>query len=226
MESVDVYKYPGEDVLKNRFDCHDAKELMVLETLSTGANLAYLQLHPINGNFDFKHLKDIHRFIFQDVYEWAGQIRKVDIAKNNLFCRAQFINEYANSVFADFYSSCEATNCDKARFIDNVASHYADLNALHPFREGNGRSQREFTRELCLKCGYVLDLTCTSHTEMLEASILSFNKADNSGLKSIFGKCIIPIEEYKNFQNTLNSKLLIMSEDDIDDEFYSKLFKR
>ena len=62
--------------------------------------------------------------------------------------------------------------------------------------------------------------------ETAEASILSFNKADNSGLKSIFGKCIIPIEEYKNFQNTLNSKLLIMSEDDIDDEFYSKLFKR
>lgn len=85
MESVDIYKYPGEDVLINEFDCHDADDLAMLEALSTGGNLAFLQLHPIKGKFDFKHLKDIHHFIFQDVFEWAGQTRKVDIAKSSLF---------------------------------------------------------------------------------------------------------------------------------------------
>ena len=72
MESIDHYKYPGEDVLINEFECHDAEDLAMLEALSTGGNLAYLQLHPIKGKFDFRHLKDIHRFIFQDVYAWAG----------------------------------------------------------------------------------------------------------------------------------------------------------
>lgn len=60
-------------------------ELEKLEALSTGANLAWLQLHPIRGEFDFQHLKDIHYFIFQDVYDWAGQVRTIDIGKNNLF---------------------------------------------------------------------------------------------------------------------------------------------
>lgn len=87
----DKYVYPGTNILINKFNCHDEKELRMIEALSTGGNLAWLQLHPIEGNFDFDHLKQIHHFIFQDLYDWAGQIRDVDIGKNNLFCRAQFV---------------------------------------------------------------------------------------------------------------------------------------
>ena len=224
MESVDIYKYPGEDVLRNKFDCHNNEELALIEALSTGGNLAYLQLHPINGKFDFKHLKDIHFFIFQDIYDWAGMIRTIDISKNNLFCRAQFIENYASSVFSDFYASCKAAKKDKQEFVKILASHYADMNALHPFREGNGRSQREFARELCIECGYVFDLTVTSHSEMLEASVLSFNKADNSGLEAIFDKCLTPIDEYKDLQKNFTSKLMILSSDDIDDGMSNRLF--
>ena len=224
MESIDHYKYPGEDVLINEFDCHDAKELSVLEALSTGGNLAYLQMHPLKGKFDFKHLKDIHRFIFQDIYEWAGKIRDIDIGKGNLFCRAQFIEDYAVSVFSDFCSSCYESRNDKETFVKTLADHYGDMNALHPFREGNGRSQREFTRELCLKCGYVLNLTTTNHKEMLEASVLSFDKGDNSGLSDIFDRCCIPISRYKELQQKLTSRLLILSEDDIDSDFEKQIF--
>lgn len=226
MESIDHYKYPGEDVLINEFECHDAEDLAMLEALSTGGNLAYLQLHPIKGKFDFRHLKDIHRFIFQDVYAWAGKVRDIDIGKGNLFCRAQFIEDYAVSVFSDFYGSCYEARKDKVSFIETLARHYGDMNALHPFREGNGRSQREFTRELCLKCGYVFDLTRTSHKEMLNASVLSFDKGDNSGLSTIFDKCCIPKEEYKDLQGQLTSKLLILSGDDADSELEKKIFGR
>ena len=97
-----------------------------------------------------------------------------------------------------------------------LSSHYADLNALHPFREGNGRAQREFTRELCLKCGYMLDLTRTTRKEMLTASIASFDKGDNSGLIEVFGKSVIPIEEYENYKSNLTSSLLILSSDDME----------
>ncbi len=224
MESIDHYKYPGEDILINEFDCHNAEDLAMLEALSTGGNLVYLQMHPIKGKFDFKHLKDIHKFIFQDIYEWAGKTRDIDIGKGNLFCRAQFIEDYAISVFSDFYSSCYDARKDKVAFVKNLASHYGDLNALHPFREGNGRSQREFTRELCLKCGYIFDLTKTSHKEMLEASVLSFDVGDNSGLEQIFERCCIPKRNYKDLQKALTSKLLILSEDDVDNDFERMLF--
>ena len=181
----DKYVYPGTEVLINKFGCRDAEQLRKLEILSTGGNLAYLQLHPIDGNFDFQHLKDIHYFIFQDLYDWAGEIRNIDIVKNNLFCRAHYINEYARTVFSDFWSSCFENRNDREQFVKVLADHYADMNALHPFREGNGRAQREFTRELCLECGYVFDLTRTKHTEMLHASMLSFNARDSSSLCSI-----------------------------------------
>ena len=103
----------------------------------------------------------------------------------------------------------------RSAFVETLAAHYADMNALHPFREGNGRAQREFTRELCLKCGYVFDLTKTTHQEMLSASITSFNRGDNTELTAIFEKNVIPFEEYKDYQSKLTSVLMILSSDDI-----------
>ena len=216
MKSVDKYVYPGTRVLINKYDCRDAEELKELEARSTMGNLVYLQLHPISGKFDFKHLKEIHRFIFQDVYDWAGKVRTIDIGKNNLFCRAQFIHEYAAEVFGDFYSSCYDAREDREAFVEKVVSHYADLNALHPFREGNGRSQREFTRELCLKCGYVFDLTSTSYKEMIAASVLSFDTGDNTKLRHIFDKCIVPKAEYRHLQDRLGNVTMIFSQGDVD----------
>ena len=222
MSSIDVYKYPGEEVLRNKFDCHDELELQKLEAYSTAGNLFYLQLNPIEGNFDFEHLKAIHYFIFQDIYDWAGEIRTVDIGKNNIFCRVQFIDSYAKEVFSDYYSSCYTAKSNRNEFLQTFATHYADLNALHPFREGNGRSQREFARELCLKCGYIFDLTQTNQKEMLEASIESFNTFSNEKLLNIFKKCIIPKDEYKNYQKKLTTSLLILSKDDIQTDIKTK----
>ena len=214
MRRTDPYVYPDTNILINKFDCHDADVLNKLEALSSAGNLAYLQLHPIEGEFDFEHLKEIHRFIFQDVFDWAGKVRTVDIGKGNLFCRTMFIDEYATTIFSGFYESCFENRIDKSVFVRTLAARYADLNALHPFREGNGRSQREFIRELCLKCGYVLDLTSTKHQEMLDASVLSFNKGDISRFVDIFMRCIIPVKDYKKLQKKLGSDLLILSPDD------------
>ena len=215
MRVPDKYVYPGTDVLINKFGCKDEKKLQRLEMLSTAGNLAHLQFYPLDGNFDFKHLKDIHRFIFQDIYDWAGEIRTVDIGKGNLFCRVQHIESYAKTVFDTFFPLCYKNRNDKNKFVVELANHYADMNALHPFREGNGRAQREFARELCLKCEYVLDLTKTKHLEMLNASILSFDTGDNSGFVSIFSKCVVPLTEYKEYQAKLTRSLLILSEDDM-----------
>jgi len=84
--------------------------------------------------------------------------------------------------------------CQKLEQIVKVfASYYADPNDLHPFREGNGRSQREFCRKLCLQFGYTFDLRHTDHNEMVAASIDSLEKGDNIVLEAIFRKCVLPL---------------------------------
>lgn len=218
MKNNDIYSYPNEDILINKFDCHNKEMLAKLEAIASGYAILNLQLHPIHGKFDFNHLKKIHHAIFKDIYEWAGHPRTVDIGKGNLFCRAQFIDSYASSVFENFYSDCNSVKKSKTDFIQILAKHYSDMNALHPFREGNGRSQREFTRELCFKCGYMLDLSRTNRDEMLNASITSFNSSDLTGFISIFEKCIVSLGDYKDIQKELTSKFLTLSKDDIDSD--------
>lgn len=119
----------------------------------------------------------------------------MNIGKGNLFCLVQHIPNYAESIFSAYCADCMNARNNKEQFVHILTEHYADLNALHPFREGNGRSQREFTRELCLKCDYGFDLSKTNHQEMLEASIASFNTGNSRKLEEIFQKAIKPIEK-------------------------------
>lgn len=192
-----VYCYPGTDTLKNRLGTRDPEKLLRAEIEYIANRLSELQENPEPGKFDFAHLKRIHGRIFQDLYEWAGQPRTVDIAKNSsLFCPSWNIDGYAQDVFRNFCRDCKTAAADRKKFTHALAEHYADLNALHPFREGNGRSQREFTRELCAECGYVFDLTHTSHKEMVAASRLSLEKGDSSGLERIFKTAAVPEKEY------------------------------
>jgi len=180
----------------------------------TLARLYELQDKPIRGKFDFAHLKRIHKHIFQDLYSWAGKIRLVDIAKgDSMFCKVQFIESYAASIFSHFYKDCENAKDDVSEFVKVFTGNYADMNALHPFREGNGRAQREFARELCGKLGYVFDLSKTSHSEMLDASITSFQFGDNSKFISIFRKAVVPERDYVG-----SDKISILSVDDMDIE--------
>lgn len=191
------YCYPNCHVLKNKLNITDTQTLFQAELELTAKRLLELQLHPVKGNFDFKHLCQIHQRIFQDLYNWAGRPRTVDIAKSNLFCLVQNIQEYASDIFQHYYPDCLNTKDNPKQFVHILTQHYADLNALHPFREGNGRSQREFTRELCLQCGYIFDLTHTSQQEMLTASIESFN-GNNTKLETIFQTAILPIDNIQS----------------------------
>ena len=222
------YCYPSSNVLINKKNIKNAKDLFVAEKRYTSARLLAIQRSPIIGDFDLNHLQKIHKYIFQDIYEWAGEIRTVEIGKGNLFCPTHFIPQYAETVFSNYYSECKATRNDINEFVNALAKKYGDLNALHPFREGNGRTQREFAREICLHFGYAFDLSHTTHKEMLEASKLSFNKGDNSLFVKIFKKAVIPINEYKKNKDK-EIFLAILTSDDlainpfINYESYSKL---
>lgn len=207
------YCYPNSDVLKNKLNIKGAGELFSAEVKLTALRLQELEANPIIGNFDFLHLKAIHQYIFQDLYDWAGEVRTVEIGKGNIFCTTRFIEAYAESVFAKYYPECCAAKYDIEKFVIAFANNYGDLNALHPFREGNGRAQREFARILCLQCGYDFSLTCTTHREMLNASKRSFDKADNSGLIEIFKKAVQPLKANKK---NVHSQLSVLTSDDLD----------
>src|SRR5437016_13615851 len=91
-ESSDPYLYPGTTVLRNLRGLTDPRELEAFEARSTHRRLVELIESPLSGRFDIAHLKAIHRYIFQDVFEWAGQFRTVDISKGgHLFGRAAFL---------------------------------------------------------------------------------------------------------------------------------------
>jgi len=94
------YCYPDSDVLINKLNIKTDKELFIAEREFVSFRVAIMLDNPIKGNLDFEHLKMIHKFLFQDVFVWAGKIRTCNIAKTNLFCLAQFIDSYAKNVFA------------------------------------------------------------------------------------------------------------------------------
>ena len=218
---ADVYCQPNSDVLKNKLGITNKEELAIAEAKFSFARLVGMQdkALPKNPTYDLKRLMKIHKEIFQDVYDWAGKLRTVDIAKGNYFCLKEHMQIYAISIFEDFYSNCYAHRDDKKSFVKILSSKFADLNALHPFREGNGRTQREFTRQLCLDCGYVLDFADTTKQEMLNASILSFNKGDNTGFHKIFERSLISKKEYEKKKAF---KIKYLSEKETPDEIVVK----
>lgn len=210
----DKYCYPNSDVLINKLGITDKRELITAEIELTFLRLKEMENKPIKGNFDFKHLKSIHKHIFQDIYSWAGKERTVEIGKGNLFCTTRYIQEYAKEVFTKYFNQCYSAKDNFEKFIGVFSENYGDLNALHPFREGNGRAQREFARLVCLKCGYIFSLRNTTHQDMLNASILSFNKGDNSAFEKIFSDAITSKCNYKPNVSSLS----ILTSDDLDEK--------
>ena len=183
------YCYPDSEVLINKLGIRDRDKLCKFERKLTMLRLLELMDKPINGKFDFKHLQAIHKYIFQDVYEWAGKVRTVDIAKGNVFCNVRFIESQADEIFSKLKAEKFLAGLDEEMFIRRLAYYFSEINALHPFREGNGRSQREFIRSLALKNGYFLYFDRISEDEMLSASQKSF-VCDYTEMEQLFSKCI------------------------------------
>ena len=184
-----IYCYPNSDVLKNKIGIQDMEKLQRLERRLTMLRILELVDKPIQGKFDLQHLCLIHRYIFQDVYDWAGEIRKVDIAKGSMFCNVKFIESQAAEIFKKLKSEDYLQGLNEENTASRLAYYLSEINALHPFREGNGRSQREFIRTLTLHIGYVINFAKVSKEEMLKASKDSF-LCDYGKMEQLFKKCI------------------------------------
>lgn len=159
--------------------------------------------NPIKGNFDFKHLKKIHKYLFQDIYRWAGNIRNCNIAKTDLFCLSNHIETYAEEVFNNLNLKNYLIEYDFDVKIRELSKLFSDINALHPFREGNGRAQREFVEQLAYVNGIKLDLTTISQEDMIKISHESLScKYDN--IISFFKKSSSNISVHEQIQRIDN----------------------
>lgn len=186
------YCYKGTDVLKNKFHIRDFDLLQETERNYTMLRLLELEDRPVRGRFDFDHLCEIHRYIFQDIYDFAGKVRTVDIAKSNLFCPVKHLSAQADDVFHNLAKEDYLENLEKDEMAERLAYYFGEINALHPFREGNGRAQREFLRELALYNKYTLRLQNVSPDEMLEASKETFVR-NYDRMTAIFHKALSTI---------------------------------
>ena len=171
------YCYPESDVLINKLNIRNDEQLSKAERDITRLKLLKLFQSPIPGKFDFALLCDIHKNIFEDIYAWAGQIRQGDFLSKgaSIFCRGSLIKSSANIIFSNLVGEKYLYNLAKPVFISRMAYYMGEINALHPFREGNGRTSREFFRQLALHTDYLLDFSLTKKEDLLAADINAFN---------------------------------------------------
>lgn len=184
-----IYCYPESDVLINNLNIRDLDRLREAERKITQLRLNDLIESPIKGAFDLKHLQKIHQYMLQDIYPWAGKLRTVDIAKSNMFCKVQFIQIQADEIFEKLKADQYLVDLSREVFIRKVSYYFSEINALHPFREGNGRTQREFIRELAIQQGYSVHFAEISDKDMLEASLDSF-VCNYEKMQTLFNKVL------------------------------------
>ena len=169
-----IYCYPDSNVLKNKLNIRDNKLLKTAEEEITLIKQMELLKNPIKGNFSKAHLMNIHKFIFEDIYLFAGKIRREQISKaDTLFYPPNLIDRELDKVFAKIKEKNMLKETDEEKVFDNLAYVMAELNIIHPFREGNGRTIREFIRLMAKRMGYDLNWGNADKEQLLEASILS-----------------------------------------------------
>lgn len=152
----DPYTDPVTGVLLNKLGLSSAGELEAAEREITHAALILLRESPVQPSYDLAHLRAIHQRIFGDIYEWAGEIRTVSIAKGSLFCLPQYIETSAADIFRALRSEDFLQGPDRETFVARLAHYLGEVNAVHPFREGNGRSERAFFEQLAHDAGFTL----------------------------------------------------------------------
>ncbi len=154
---ADPYVYPGTNVLRNLLESQDADALAEHEAQATTLRLAQLTADGLAGAYDLPHLQGFHRFIFQDIYPWAGELRTVRLAKpGSMFALPEHIETYATNVLGELAAEQHLRGRSREQFAERLTHYYAEINAVHPFREGNGRAQRAFLRQLAIDAGHTL----------------------------------------------------------------------
>ncbi|NQZ09627.1 MAG: Fic family protein [Algicola sp.] len=165
----DPYTWKNSAVLRNKLFITDDQELTDVERQVT-----QLAAHAIVFNgppFNLQYWQHIHRQLFCELFEWAGQLRTIIISKGETnFGLPQGIDRQCKMVFKQLANDNNLVNLDKPQFINKLAEYYCELNACHPFRDGNGRAQRILFEHIALNAGYNLNFANTKVNQWVNAN--------------------------------------------------------
>lgn len=188
----DHYCYEGSATLKNKLDITDINVLEKAEreiTAYTSQSIVF-QHSP----YDLDYMMKLHRQLFSELYEWAGELRNVDISKGGTrFCTCGRMAAESKKLFSALENENWLKNLSKDDFCDKLAEFYCEFNMIHPFREGNGRVQRLLFEHLALSAGYDLDWENVQADEWIQANIdgVSVNYGPMSQIfKRIVSRCV------------------------------------
>ena len=188
-EQNSIYCYPESNVLKNKLDIRDSNKLFKLEKQIVLAKAYVLRQDESNYELNKERFLYIHYFLFGDIYDFAGKYRKENIIKGNFrFAEFEFIDEQLDYLMNKLKKENYLKGLDKNNLAIRLAFYMSELNVLHPFREGNGRTIREFTREIAIQCGYILDLRESTPKDIFNATVESVY--DTQKLEEIIFKCL------------------------------------
>lgn len=198
----------ADGVLKNRLGAGTHEQLQRLEGQFVAARYIEIQLgHGPTGQFDAAHLKAIHRHLFQDVYEWAGHsrdeavkladgavateplLRKVD---GGAFLDGAAVAQALDQVAKTIRNTNYLRGLPREQFAARAADTMAEINAIHAFREGNGRTQRAFMEELAKQASHTLDFGAVSRERMIQASIAANEQSDPAMMRRMFDEISNP----------------------------------
>jgi cell filamentation protein len=196
-EFVDPYLEPASGILRNRLGITTQQALDVAEADLVEARRAQMIARPVKVTGDLRQLQAIHGQLFQDVYDWAGQLRTVDIRKGTdpaaeFFMPVSRLESAAGFAFAELADDHQLHGLDRDRFVARLAHHYDQVNYLHPFREGNGRTQRIFWTQIAAGAGFDLDWSRVTGAENDQASRAAMERQDFTELRAIFDRIVQP----------------------------------
>lgn len=185
-----IYCYPGTNILKNKLDIRDSNKLFKIEKQIVLVKSYILRQNKIRYTFDKKHFTYLHDFLFGDIYPFAGKFRTENIYKGSFtFASWEYIESELDRLLKELKSENFLQELDKENLSKRLAYYLSELNVLHPFREGNGRTIREFIREIALQAGFTLDLQSTTPEEMFNACVKSVY--DTTDLEKILFNCLL-----------------------------------
>jgi cell filamentation protein, protein adenylyltransferase len=189
----DPYLDPGSGVFRNRLGLTDRAELAIAEQQYSAARANQLKRRRMPGRYDLDHLRAFHWTIFQDVYPWAGQLRTVLIVKaGGSFCLPHLIASTGAEIFGRLAADDHLRGRDRTGFLDGLTPLLAEINALHPFREGNGRTQRAFLTQLAGDAGFRLRWEGVDRDANIDASRAA-SDGDLAPLRALLDPVVQPL---------------------------------
>lgn len=197
MDEWDAYFWPGSTVLKNKPGLKNEAALRAFEYEASRQRSEQLVRQPIQGSFDTAHFREIHRYLFQDVYEWAGEYRRVEFSKGDsqfapLRTPAHTLASWGEKILKDLAAENHLKGLKKTAFVDRLTYHYGEINYWHPMREGNGRATKVFLQQLAQQAGYKLELARVSEKAWNSAAARQTGKGDPQWTHAMFEKIAMP----------------------------------